>query len=512
MKHLVILLMTWLITVNLSGQTGESEYWRDMGYRMKLQKDYPSAISFYKKILLADAGDYDAKLALARLYVLVEKYDTAMLLFEEIFRSDSTDVEAMNGLGECHGYLGHDKESVYYYEQALSFFPEDVQQYFYLAKAYGNVGKLGEAIATYRKVMMIDSTYAEAWAGIGKMYYWKGMPYTAAGYYEKALDLDPGNEDYLSEYENVKDETRYGFTVKAGPVKEEEESYDINALITSLRMDKRISDHLQVEANFLVDYSNRDFSDLGGDTTRWFNAAWLKGSWMTAHHRWSIYGGYSASDQKASAYGLSWLSNYQPGKVTLKNALTGGYDYFYYWNKVGSLSVTDELQAAYRWIIVQAKYAAGLVDRVLVKDVKAGTTYEQENPYQSYGFSLITRILARPDIRIGLNHSYLDYEYKSPLYYSPFGRKLSGASASVYYAVRKFYFYVSYSYNSGTEYYFDEDDRGNFKKTHLDVDNWSSNIEVGYNHRPFSISLGGSTFYNPYYRNTTGFISVRTVF
>jgi tetratricopeptide (TPR) repeat protein len=512
MKHLVILLMTCFTTVNLFGQTGENEYWRDMGYQMKLQKDYPRAISFYKKILVADADDYDAKLALARLYVLVEKYDTAMLLFDQIFRNDSTDVEAMNGLGECHGNLGHDKVSIYYYQRALSFFPEDVQQYFYLAIAYGNGGMLDAAIATYREAMKIDSTYAETWAGIGKMYYWKGMPYTAAVYYGKALDLDPGNEEYLSEYENVQDETRYGFTVKAGPVKEKEESYVINALVTSLRLEKRISDRLHLEANILVDYSNRDFSELGGDTTRWFNATWLKGSWITIHHRWSLYGGYSASDQKLSAYGLSWLSNYQLGKVAMKNALAGGYDYFYYWNKVGSLSVTDELQATYRWITLQARYAAGRVDPVLIKDVKAGTSYEHENPFRSYGVSLITRILARPDVRIGLNHSFLDYEYKSPLYYSPFGRKLTGASVSCYYVIRKFYLYGSYSYNSGTEYYYDEDDRGKFKKTHLDVDNWSSNIEAGYNHHPFSISLGGSTFYNPYYRNITGFISVRTAF
>jgi tetratricopeptide (TPR) repeat protein len=501
-----------LLEVAGFGQSADIDYWRDMGYQLKLVNDYPKAISYYQKILTADANDYDARLALAKLYTLNENYDTAIILFNEIYTSDSTDVEALNGLGECYSLLGENQKSIVYYEKALFYLPNTIQQYFYLAKAYSHGDKLDQAIGVYKQINKIDDTWSEAWAGIGKMYYWKGMPATASFYYSKAMELDPENEALRTEYATIQNELKFGLTIKVSPLQEKEENYEINALVSSIKLEKRLNDNFHVDANFLLDYSNRVFTDNIGDTTRWFNNAWVKGSWIKEHHKVSLYGGYSASDNKMSTYGLNWSLNYMISKISIKNSLTAGYDYFYYWNKVGSTSLSDEVWLGYKIFGLSGSYTFGSVDDVLIIDVLSDTTYTDNNPYYAYGISLNCKVLANPEVKIGLNHSYLDYKYKSPLYYSPFGRKLTGASVSIYYAVRKLYTYGSFAYNIGSEFNFEEKDSGKYSKVTLNVNNWTSNVELGYNYAPFSFSIGASSFYNPYYQNLTGFVAVKVLF
>lgn len=516
MKHFITILILILFVVSSYGQDKDPEHWRALGYQAKVNGDYETAIDNYLKILTIDSTDYDAKLALARLYTYQGKYETAIRLYNEIYQNDSTDVEALNGLGNCHIYIDKNNKAIYYFERALHFLPGNIQQYFYLAKAYGYSGKLNEAIDVYKEINKIDDTYSEAWAGIGKMYYWQGKPKTATLYYQKALDLDPGNEDIKKENREIQNELKFGLSVNVGPVQEIEENYEINALISKVKLEKRINDHFHIDVNFLLDHSNRVFTDNIGDTTRWYSTSWIKGSWISEHHKISAWVGYSMSDNLFSTYGLNWKLNYNFGKFKVKNSIVAGYDYFYYWNSVGGKSVSDNFNISYGKLSFTAYYTYGIVDPVLISDFISNTYDISENPYNAYGFSLAYKILARPAIKIGLNHSYLDFKYKSPLYYSPFDRKLTGASTSVYYDYQKLYVYGSFSYNLGTEIYYDEDSNGNgnnnIRKVKMNVNNWSANIEMGYNLHPFSFSIGASSFYNPFYQNITGFLAIKVLF
>jgi hypothetical protein len=345
------------------------------------------------------------------------------------------------------------------------------------------------------------------------MYYWKGKPKTAAGYYKKAIELDPGNEETMEEYRKINNELKFVISLKSGPVQEIEENYEINAIISRIKVEKRINDWFHLEANYLLDYSNRVFTDNIGDTTRWYSTPWIKAGWLSEHHRISGWIGYTTTDNKFSSYGLNWKLNYNFGKFKLSNALTAGYDYFYYWNEVGAKSISDNLELGYGKFDLSASYAYGVVDAVLVADEYSGTYGEKTNPYTSYGLSLAYRILSRPVIKVGLNYSFLDYTYKSPLYYTPFERNLYGGMASLYYDYKSFYFYGSFSYNLGTEINYEQFGNSNrFRKEKVDVDNWSANVELGYQHDPFSISIGGSNFYNPFYRNITGFLAIKFLF
>ncbi len=513
MKHILLSLVLFMFVFALSGQEENTEYWRESGYKARISGDYATAIENYGKILLYDSTDYDALLALARLYAISDDFNASIKLFNEIYSNDSSDLNALNGLGNAYLRSGKLQRSISCYEKALQQYPEEIQQYFLLAKAYSFAGKIDNAIGVYNEVLSIDYTYAEAWAGIGKMYYWKGMPEKAMKNYNCAIALDPENKELLEESRKVQNELRFKLTIKAGPVRETEENYEINAVITRIKFEKRINDHFLLEANYLLDHSNRVFNNHIGDTMRWYSNSWIKAKWLTEHHTISGWVGYTTSDTKFSAYGLSWEMACNVGMFTLKNTFTGGYDYYYYWNEVGAKSVSDILGLSFGKLEFTSSIGYGIVDAVLIEDVYSNTYGVHDNSYRSCSFSLAYQVLSKPVARLGLKYSYLDYTYKSPLYYTPFDRNLTGGFVSLYYQLNRFYFYGYFSYNFGTEMFYEQVGNGQiFKEEKIDVDNWSANMEFGYRKDPFSISIGGSNFYNPFYRNLSGFASFKILF
>ena len=474
---------------------------RQQGYEAKQKGDYATAIKYYEQILKAQPDDYDARLAVARLYYSQENYKESVKYFMMIYAADPTDVEALKGLGD--NYLSMDKldEAIGKYQKAIALLPDHIPLYLQLAKAYSWKGDLDKAIETYQKILEIDDTYSEAWQGIGKMYYWKEQPYKAMTYYQKAIALDPEENSIKKEYEDIRKETGYKASAGVKLLNETEENYQINATIQKYGFQKRIKDWLDVSVNVLLDHSNRDFTNTDvGDTIRWYDNTWLKAGWISAHHKVYVYGGYTGSDQKFSSYGINWQSNFSLGAFDFTNSLTGGYDYFYYWNKIGQNKASDNLSIRYKKFGLSLGYQYGLVDKAFVDDVPNDAYFEGTNPYSGFDVSLSYKLLSQPKINISANYSYLNYQYKSRLYYSPMGRQLYGPSVNIYYPFKSFYFYGSYAYNLGSEFYYEMLDT-NLETIYLNANNWSANAEIGYDYKALSTSVSANRFFNNFYSN-----------
>ncbi len=504
---LIILLLS--VGAGLLAQENNKESWRDSGYKARLDGNLEKSITDYLQVLIIDSSDYDAKLALARLYYNIEDYKKSIHFYALIYKNDHEDVEALNGFGRCYLRLGKLSKASYYFEQAINYYPGDINMYFDLALAYSWNGNLDKAIETYNNIMKIDDSYSEAWAGIGKMLYWKQKPKSAIPYYKKALELDPDNEGILKEFNNILNEVKFQFTASLKPVEEKEESYQIDAIIQQYSLSKRLGNHFNVSANFLLDHSNRVFTNNIGDTNRWYDNTWLKINWINANHNFNAYAGYSNSDNQFSSYGFSWKWKFKIKQFLFENIITAGYNYFYYWNRIGGTSVSNQLSIKFKKFGVKGGYLYGVVNKAEIMDYYRGQYEAAENPHISYNFSLSYKLLSKPSITLSLNHSFMDFKYKSPLYYTPYGRKLTGAAITTYYPLKRFYIYGEFSYNLGTEYYYDEGQSSKFKKTMMDVDNWSLAAELGYNLKAVSFSLGGYKFYNPYYQSISGYLTIK---
>ena len=498
-----ILLLSLLFIGNVIFAQSNIEQLRNEAYNAKKEGRYKKSITLYSKILKTNPKDYDAILALSRLYFINENYKKSIDYYQKIYKNDKTDVEALKGLGDNYLYLDQIDKAVQYYKKGLQYLPDYVPLYLQLAKAYSWQGKLDKAIASYKKILQIDDTYAEAYQGIGKMNYWKEKPNTALQYYQKAIDLDPTETALQKEYDDINKQTTLNIISKTKYVNEQEKEYQINAFIEQFGVEKRMLDHLYLSFNILTDYSDRDFSNTKlGDTTRLYNSTWTKIGWLTDKHKLYIFAGYSASDKQFSTYGINWQWHFPVKSFDINNSFTAGYDYFYYWNNVGKLEAIDNVKIKYKKLTFTSGVNIGIVDKAFILDVKNDRYEEAKNEFTGFNTSIMYQILSKPKVNIAVNYSYLNYEYKSNKYYSPLGRNLYGPSLNIYYPIGHFYFYGDAGYNTGNEYYYENTiGKNGVNKLYINANNWSANAEFGYEFKSLSTSINAERFYNNYYQS-----------
>lgn len=517
MKHYCLYIFIIFASLITKAQENPKEKYRQMGYEAKESGYSQKAIGHYLSVFELDSTDYDARLALGRLYQKQENCDSSLYFFRLIYHNDSTDVEAMNGVVKCFINQGEMDSAIFYAQKVIQMMPEHVPAYLQLAKALSYAGSLDKAISTYQQANAIDSTWSQVWAGIGKMYYWKSQPVKAKKYYMKALVLDPQNDEIKEEYKNIQNELKYLANSKFQYLQEKEESYQIDAFIQQYTVKKRLTDHFQLTLNFLLDYSFREYVN-SGDTTRWYDNTWLKASWITESHRYSLYAGFSNSDERMSTYGISWYFKTTIGKIQLKNTMDAGYNYFYYWNEIGRHALSNKLNLEYNKFSMDLDMSGGAVDENQVRKYYSDPLKTDINPFLYYNFTFAWQIFDKPKVKLAFNHSYYDYKYISREYYTPNDRFLTGLSASVFHKFNGFYVYAMYAQNFGTEkyYYLETPNQANGKEVEksgsIDANNWSAALETGYEWNKWSVSAGASRFYNPYYQNFVGFLNVSAMF
>ena len=505
MKKTYILSILLFFAIGLFAQNTTADYWRDLGYKAKLKGDIESSIKNYKKVLEIDDEDFDAKLALANLFYSQKDFDEALNYYNLIYKVDKKDVEALNGFGRCYYKLGKLDKSTYYFQKAIENLPSYIQQYFDLAHVFIDKGELDSARIVYSYILKRDRTYAEAWAGIGKMYYWQNCPKTAVEYYVEAINLDPENKVIQKNFLQIKNELAYVPSVSLSYINESEDSYKINALVQKYRLKKRINDHFSFSINFLLDKSDRDYSDDIADTNRWFDNTWIKASWITKNNTLSAFLGASKSDSRLTSYGLNWITSFNISNIKFKNNLSFGYDYFYYWNNIGKDYISNSFSATYRKFSLNVSGMYGVIKEDTIADYYADKYEIDNNPHKGYGITLKYQLFKKPKVFVSIGHSYLDYDYKTPLYYTPYERILDGISFSAYYSLKGFYVYSDFAYNIGRE---STGENSEF----IDIDSWSANIEIGYSLKKISFSVGGSHFENPFYKTSNVSFTIKGMF
>lgn len=519
MKKTTVLALLFVIPFGIMAQNINVEQWRELGYMAKLEGDVDSSINSYKKILEIDSGDYDAKLALANLYYSVQDFEKSLHYYDLIYQNDHSDVEALNGFGRCYYKLGDLDSSILYFKSAIEYSPSYIQQYFDLAQMYVEKGELDSAKMIYSEVLQKDRTYAEAWSGIGKMCYWQNLPKEALTYYEEAIKLDPENEVYQNEYLLISNNLAYSPYATFSYVNESEETYNINAFVQKYGLNKRINDHFAFSVNFLLDKSDREYIVESADTIRWYDNTWIKASWITVNNTLNIYSGASVSDSRFTSYGLNWISTFKISKVKFNNNFAFGYDYFYYWNKVGKDFISNSISATLKKFSLDASGMYGVVRENVIADYYADKYDLDKNPHRGYGISLKYQLFKIPKVFVSIGHSYLDFDYKSPVYYTPYERTLNGISLSAYYSLEGFYVYTEIEYNLSREAYYEEVETGQgqgsqqgrkFDKHYLyNNTTWNGSFELGYSIKKMTFSIGGAHFQNPYYQSTNVFLSIK---
>ncbi len=453
--------------------------------------DYPVSEQYYNKVLLLDKNNYDARFGLAMNLYRQEEYDKAIEYFKALYRENPRNTDVLNGLARSYSKKELYDDALPLVKQSIQISNNDASLYFDLAFLYIVKNKLDSASYAYGQVLRIDSTYAEAWAGIGKIYYWQDKPRSALKYYKMAQRLDPEDIEIKNKLKAVRSELEYTVSGTFQYITEDEPSYHIGAVIQKYGLEKRITDRLSLGAYTMWDYSHRD-NLYFDDVNRWYDNTWIKPTIILGNHRISLYAGVSINDQRITSYGTTWNMAYNIKNFKIRNYLTAAYDYFYYWNKVGQNFLQNTLVLSWKGIILGGTYRYGVIRNNYVWDYIEKT----DNPNTRYNIELKYQFLKNPKITLGVNYLGMDYKYSSPLYYSPSGRTILGGFFSEYVSYKKFYQYLEFAYG-----------RDNFK-----TDQYNGSLEFGINIKKTSVSLGGSYFYNKYYKSLNTMLSVKQSF
>jgi len=496
-KYIFLFLSVIAISINNPAyeqnvsDTTSVKYLMSMGQDAYVNGDFEKSNYYYKKVLKDNKNNYDAKYGVAANYYRLKEYNNALEIYDTLYSQTPDNTDVINGMARCLIKLELYEKAMKYVRQSVTLNNKDISPYSDMAFLFIVKNKLDSARYAYNQIIKIDSLNAEAYAGIGKMYYWQDKPATALKYYQMASKLDPDDSEIKDKIETVRNELAYSISITLMDITEEESSYKIDALIQRYGIEKRINDYLHISLYTLWDNSSRD-NLYYDDVKRWYDNTWIKPTFIFNSHRISLFAGASANDDKITSYGFTWNSTYNVKKIKIRNYLTAAYDYFYYWNKVGQNFYQNTLGITYKRISLWGTYRYANIKNNYVWDIVEKT----DNPNTRYSLGLKYELFNNPKITIGLNQFNMDYKYASPLYYSPHNRTIRGCFISNYFKFKKIYTYEEFLYGMASD----------------KVDQTSGSAELGYETGKLSFSLNGNYFKNEFYKSKNIFLSIKKTF
>lgn len=463
--------------------------WRMLGFSYRMQGELEAAITSYQKVLELSTADYDAHLALGRLYLQTKQYEESAHEFSFINNNDETDVEALWGLARNAKFKEDYQTSINYYNQALQYLPDHIPTLFELATVYSYDDNLAEAIATYQNILDLDKTWAEAWAGKGKMLWWSGKPYSAKDSYERALELDSGNEEYLTEINKVDEEIAWYPSARFNMVEEREEDYTVKSWNQHYKLNKKLSDRLDFSLNSFWQYNQKERKRGTNTIEKWFDNSYLKLNYNATD--WLALNstvGASINDSTTTVLdgGISLKSKWH--KIKLLNNFNLGIEYFSHWEALKRIYLSNNFSVKWKRVDFMSSYKTGKVEKAPIWD---GSTLS-ENPFLDYSFGFNYLLYKPVDLKVGAGTRFMDFESQSILYYTPIDRRLISINGSLYYPYKEVYLYVSSLVEQ------DNDEKKGY----------SNEVELGYYKAGWSISAGYGNFKNPWYESDSVSLTV----
>lgn len=112
------------------------EAWLLLGRVYEAQKDYPLAIQAFRRLLVVDPADGEARLALSVVYIKNGQFDQAEKTLLALVETQPTQTAVFRHLGYCLVNLGEPDRAIQMYEKALDIDADDWQAHRGLGVAY----------------------------------------------------------------------------------------------------------------------------------------------------------------------------------------------------------------------------------------------------------------------------------------------------------------------------------------------------------------------------------------
>jgi Tfp pilus assembly protein PilF len=130
-------------------------------------------------------------------------YRAALERFQALAAKNPDDLEARVWIARLHSLMGNDRRAVDVYESIIATHPKHVDALVGLGDALVRLGRLREAADTLSQAEAMAPENATLLATLGRLHHAMGHPTLSAGYYERALAVDPSAVSTRAEYEAV---------------------------------------------------------------------------------------------------------------------------------------------------------------------------------------------------------------------------------------------------------------------------------------------------------------------
>jgi predicted O-linked N-acetylglucosamine transferase (SPINDLY family) len=154
---------------------------------------FTEAESLYRRILAANARDFDALHMLGILCAQGERFEEAAQYLRAALAVDSKFPPCQHNYGNVLAKLGRYREAIDSFKKVLALAPSFAPAYSDLGNAEHELGHFAAALASYDKALNLQPSFADAWLGRGNALCKLKRYDEALEAYDKALTLGPNS-------------------------------------------------------------------------------------------------------------------------------------------------------------------------------------------------------------------------------------------------------------------------------------------------------------------------------
>ncbi|MFC2101305.1 tetratricopeptide repeat protein [Bacteroidota bacterium] len=143
-------------------------------------------------------------------FTFYSDYSKAILHFNNAIKFDPKYVDAYYHLGLCYESLNDTVQAIHHYKKTIVLDPSYINAYAKLSNLYAISGDFNKAIKVNRRIIEIDPLSDIPYMNLGSYALMQYDTINAILYFEKALEVAPGNfrlayllEDYYATHNNI---------------------------------------------------------------------------------------------------------------------------------------------------------------------------------------------------------------------------------------------------------------------------------------------------------------------
>jgi tetratricopeptide (TPR) repeat protein len=174
--------------------------WYNLGNAHSKLEDFDKAVIAYDYAILINVDFGPAHFNMANAYLSQEKFHKAIEHFHECIKLDGEDAMALCYLGEAHEQLNELELARHYYKRSLELTPMLSEAWLGLGIITDIEGNTREGITLIQKALHYDQENAGIYHVLAGAYEKLNEIDLAKANYITSLDLDPNDEECLSDY------------------------------------------------------------------------------------------------------------------------------------------------------------------------------------------------------------------------------------------------------------------------------------------------------------------------